>query len=430
MNDSFTLGDLGTQRPTVLEGLALPPSLRAAAEQSISHERSAMLADAESEMPLLSALSSTDNNRPFQNFRVIIVLHFLHDLLFFIAACERLGMEPARTLLLFKAYPYRSKKLVANCLVQWGYTIAPVEDRATVVPHFLSLGDEKVLVIEDGGYIVPLLHETLTADLPRVIGAVEQTTKGRRRDEETESQVGALKFPVLSVADSDIKADFEPNGVAHAVLANIRQLASREVWEGKRVLVVGYGAIGRALVHHLRNNRIPVFVCDNSIYKRALARWEGCETADRLADAFRFPGLRLVIGATGNEAIGQSEIQALPNAVYLASASSDRVEIGVAFLEENCERIQVSEGCSRFKIAAGREVQLLAEGYPVNFFGADSVQNQVIDLVMTQILLAARYVVSAGQSHAPGIDRLTVNRLSEKADLVGQFYRRHYQTTS
>jgi len=422
----FSLSQLTGVFSEIIGKLPIPRYLRERLEALAETAPERVLADRATQMPVLTAVAAQLGDRPFEGLRVVMVLHFLRDLLYFIGCCRDAGLAPERTLLLFKPYPYMEKEFVRQCLEQWDFQVAAVDDLPAVLTPFLAAGPERVLIIEDGGYVVPLLHRNARDVLPRVRGAVEQTTKGLRNDEQVVAEGGGLLIPVISIAESDIKRDFEPAGVAEALWNNVRQLAHDVMWRGSVVLVVGYGTIGRALAHRIRATEATVLVYDERVYRRALARHEGFETVDALVSGLQRQSVKLIIGTTGTQSLTAEHLALVRNGTYLASASSDRIEIAVDHLEGTCHCEQVGDGCARYTFPDQRVVYLLAEGYPVNFYAADSVQNQLIDLIMTQIFLAACELARNGPDHAPGIDRDAVNELSVRARLIDIFYATHF----
>lgn len=421
----FTLGDYVREHGEILEKLPLPRSLRAQLEATLNTDADRVLANRSAQMPVLEAAVQALPDLPFENLRVVMVLHFLHDLLYFVGACQEAGCNPTRTLMLYKPYPYMQKEWVQRCLRDWGYQVAAVEDLANVLPPFLAAGEEEILVIEDGGYVIPFLHATMPATLGRLHGAVEQTMRGLWNDEALLAQPGGLQTLVVSVAESQIKKDFEPKGVARALWSNLQALTPNALLPGNTVLIVGYGTIGRALAQG--SPGMPVLVYDRQVYRRAQARHDGFDTTNTLADALARQSVRLIIGTSGTTSLDVDHLALVQTGTYIASASSDRVEIAVQHLEAACTCEDVSDGCKRYTFPGGRHVFLLAEGYPVNFYGADSVQNQLIDLVMTQMFLSACFVAREGKARAPVIDKDSVDRLSIEADLIGVFYRTHFR---
>jgi hypothetical protein len=137
---------------------------------------------------------------------------------------------------------------------------------------------EELLLIEDGGYLAPLLHEALArearlADLPaprgalraperplaellhgRWLGSVEHTRNGLDRLREVEARLGTLARPALSIATSRVKIEVEADEVAATVLTAAEMVLHSlgRVLSRRRALVIGSrGAIGSRLRRRL-----------------------------------------------------------------------------------------------------------------------------------------------------------------------------------
>lgn len=149
----------------------------------------------------------------------------------------------------------------------------------------------KLLIYEDGGYVVPLIYQIYqdsNHDLHSLIkravdeniieGAVEVTVAGERRDlAAIESHGGKALLPVLSTARDDLKAVFESKGVSQAVIDSTSTALGRlglPTFETRKVAVIGgNGAIGTRLVEELtemQNTPSSVFAVD--IVDRAFSR--------------------------------------------------------------------------------------------------------------------------------------------------------------
>ena len=141
----------------------------------------------------------------------------------------------------------------------------------------------RLLIYEDGGYLVPRIHAVyrderhpLHAAVRRAIddrvlvGALEVTTAGERKDRDAIAHNGGRALlPVLSCAREDVKQIYEGLGVSEAVihaastaLGNLG-LATFSV---RRVAILGAnGAIGTRLVDHLilsHNSTANIFSVD------------------------------------------------------------------------------------------------------------------------------------------------------------------------
>lgn len=430
MADRYTLADQAQDDPRRLFE-SLPLDLAAKVAPYLAQVRSQAQIDDEipSNMPvLLREAERAATDHPLEGLRIVVILHFLYDLLFFVHALLRAGTDPVTTLFFYKDYPYKEKALVISTLKAWGFSVQPLgppEMLTKEIGAFCAVDDRKILVIEDGGYVVPLLHDGLSAFAARVIGAVEQTTRGWRRDRQVEmARNGLLAFPVLNVAQCRLKNDFEPDDVARAAWNNVRKLANFEIPGGRHVLVIGYGLIGRALVKAVQASGMIAGVFDLEMYGRALALLHGgMEVFDALPQALRWADI--VIGATGNTSMSGAAFDALRHGTILASASSDRIEIGVDELERICREHDGGGRQRRYTLRDGRQIVVLAEGFPVNFYGADSVANQRIDLVMSSIFASAVELGRDASRFELRISSDHVNNINDNHNLFGAFYECH-----
>lgn len=338
----------------------------------------------------------------------IVLLHFLNDLCPFMLALEMRGLNPSQVLLLHKDYPYANFDLVAATLRNRGYTVTgPVRNATdpqllTELEHFCQRTERPIVVIEDGGYVLPAFHrnETLRLYLPRVLGMVEQTTYGARRAEEvlldirksgTENRLGTA---LLSVASSEVKTVYEPRFVAEAACDNVKRLLPTTSWQGAGVVVVGYGAIGRSLAEFLSANKAAVGVCDRSPLRLVLAKSEGpyvvAQTLEEIIARFRdlHQTIHFIFGTTGTKSVTADLAESLaPFRPQLVSVSSKQAEFDLPGFAKKATRKQ--DWCvgkekigTTYVFANGGELHVLAYGYPVNFFGGESVANRHIDPIM------------------------------------------------
>jgi adenosylhomocysteinase len=375
-------------------------------------------------MPILMYLSSKINvskKALLSGKRFIIVLHFLKDLIPFIETCENLGLSPSETLMFYKKYLYPHKDQLITYFKEKGYIVEPIEsmDEALSVFQEKSIDSPKeIIVIEDGGYIVPKLHGDFKELLKLTIGAIEQTTKGIREDERVEN----LNFPVISVAQAELKNRYEPPHVARAVINNIQTLLSVN-FSGKKALVIGYGAIGREIARQLRDT-LKMIVTVYDINPNALleAKNEGFITESILTNAVK--GKFLIIGATGQTSIGRAELLNMEHNTYLVSASSDQREIGLIELEslaQDKEDIKVNDrkiGTKYIIRGTDKVVNLLADGFPINFWASNSMPNEVSDLIMSLIFVSLLYLTEHYRELDNKIDSDIVNQLANKYEIA------------
>ena len=258
-----------------------------------------------------------------------------------------------------------------------------------------------------------------------ILGAVEQTTRGIRNDQKIEE----LSFPIISLPSSKLKKTFEPPHVARAVINNIQKLLPDKNFSAASVLVIGYGTVGEQIALQLRDTlRMKVCVHDTDNTKLIMAQQQGFETEDNLRNGVMRKSL--IIGATGGTIVGRSEILAMEHNVYLVSASSEQWEFGISELNalsseksdlySNAERIG-----TRYKIRnTEKQVNLIADGYPINFWETESMPNEVSDLIMSLMFISAVEVVT-NDSLPPGIDCEVVNELAERYEIARIYLEYH-----
>ena len=87
-----------------------------------------------------------------------------------------------------------------------------------------------------------------------VLGACELTRSGVPRYEHTHR-------PVFSVDDSRIKRIETTLGTGESFFRALRKLGTKD-FTGRRLLVIGYGKVGRGVVHYARQNGMKVMVAD------------------------------------------------------------------------------------------------------------------------------------------------------------------------
>lgn len=368
--------------------------------------------------------------KPFKDKRVLFVLHFLKDLLPFVKACENLGLDLRNAYFFYKDYPYPQRDAIKRWLEEQGAIVKP----RSYIPQYLEqlvksppdrIGE--ILIVEDGGFFVPAIHNEFPQLIPHVVGAVEQTTRGIRNAEKLEE----LKFPVISVATSKLKGDFEPPYIAEAVVDNIKRMLPDIALSGKTATIFGCGAIGQKIANWLGEYGVNVTIFEPMPENRLWAWQNGFNLADSPKQAAQ--NKNFVIGASGNESINSEVIASLSHGTYLVSASSELYEIDMDELQRQQITTHELKNDSGEVIGTDfalpphdRIVYVLANGYPINFWGFESMPEEASDLILSLILLSLAQVAK-GSYPEPGINPDAVNQIAKKYKVAEKFLERHEQ---
>lgn len=462
-------------------------------------------------MPALAAVArSRAAGRPLAGLSCLLIHHFTSEVLGAIAALRALGCDDLD--ILFVRYAGEVPNEYMDALLDLdrtvrAHTLQNVQDAGEIEGHFVlgrqlspldGLEDvdgwlrakrrrylpameaaavalflrllgrgRPILVLEDGGYLLPLLTRHAMegwtvgalaaaygagslarplADRPlrevlerRLVGSVEHTRNGFDRLSAVEQTVGLVR-PAYSIAISRLKVVEEAREVAAGVLAAIEAVlhARGLVLSRRRVLVIGSrGAIGRQLMAALAGGRtandrvsgLDLSVTEPSATERR--RWRDLPVARRRA-------VDLIIGVTGVSVLGAAEVEELvrqgtARTIVFASGSTKTVEfrdvadwverlttathprlggrkVEVAVQEVSDPQTGRTHGTAitlRFG-PGGRSVRTLlfiANLTPVNFLFY-GVPTEAMDRVMAQFLRAALALVRDIRGPRPPAPRI------------------------
>ncbi|MCD6045576.1 MAG: adenosylhomocysteinase [Gammaproteobacteria bacterium] len=264
-----------------------------------------------------------------------------------------------------------------------------------------------VIILEIGGYFAPILEQLHSRLGSKLLGVIEDTETGHRQYE----KLKAIPCPIVSVARSFLK-ESEDCLVGSSCVFSTENLIRKSgfLLDGKQILILGFGKIGRGLAQALLRRGQSVSVYDADPSKRILARSEGLkivekETALHNAD--------LIFGATGNYSIRESDFKHIKKGAILASCSSKQIEFDMAYIKENYIRADIFDHYTRYS-HNGHYFYLLAEGKPVNFLD-DAIIGPVLALVQAEIIYAVKTVIDL--KGMPGLHEVSSSDRKILADL-------------
>lgn len=332
---------------------------------------------------------------------------------------------------------------------------------AAVVPFLAQLAraeaaGQRCLLVEDGGYLAPVLHDGMLrgvgvrdvalelghrsddarplADVlrARLVGTVEHTRNGFDRLVEVEQRHGRLGLPAFSIAISHLKRVVEAREVAASVLGAVEAVlnADGRALARRSCLVLGSrGAIGSELVRALLQRLDARAVLGIDLRADEGPTLPGCVEARTLAGLSpeAWLGVDLVLGVTGASVLTGPDVERWllegPGATLtLASGSTKKVEFsdlmawfdGLLRSERPCLGDQPVEVAIeelidprtarvyghrwRFRFVDGRAPKaVLALGglMPINFLFY-GVANEFIDDVLAQLLSTSMGLLRRG----------------------------------
>jgi adenosylhomocysteinase len=351
-------------------------------------------------MPILRQLEQQfAADRPFAGKRIAVCIH-LEAKTAYLALVLRAG---GGAIAVTGSNPESTKDDVVAALAAEGLHVyarhgAPPDEMRRYMGLALELAPH--VVIDDGGDLVELLHESHRAFAREMLGACEETTSGVLRAR-ARAKAGLLRFPVVLVNDARCKYLFDNvHGTGQSVWDGVMR-ATNLVLAGKTVVIVGYGWCGKGCALRAQGLGAHTVICEVDPIKAADALMHGCRVMP-LAEACRVADVVLTVTGV-RHTLRAEHFALLKNNVLLANAGHFSEEIDVAGLAATAvERKPLRANVEGFRLRDGRWLNLLGGGNIVNISCADGHPAEIMDMSFALQALAARHVVEHGGSLAKG----------------------------
>lgn len=235
-----------------------------------------------------------------------------------------------------------------------------------------------------------LLNETLDED-PKIwrkvakgcFGVSEETTTGVHRLYDMVKK-GELQFPAINVNDSVTKSKFDNLYGCRESCVDAIKRATDVMIAGKKVVVLGYGDVGKGTVQSFKGLGARLYVTEVDPINALQAAVEGFEVVD-MNEACKYGDI--FVTTTGNvDVITREHMDNMKNEAIVCNIGHFDSEIQVAALEDlqwseikpQVDHIEWPDGKKIILLAKGRLVNLgCATGHP-SFVMSASFANQTI----------------------------------------------------
>jgi len=229
-------------------------------------------------------------------------------------------------------------------------------------PH-LQLLEHRPHILADVGFdLIGTAVDERSDLLPRMKAAVEITRSGIHR---LRALSNPPPLPVVNINDGRLKDAVENrHGVGEGVWQAVSLLTGMHL-AGRRLVVIGYGAVGRGIAAYARAANMSVQVVENDPVNRLFAHYDGYPTADLTVAA---ANAGVIVTATGSpNALDLDGMKAAPSGVVLLNAGHGSDEIDVTTLKEAAERVDhVADQVVAYHLSDGQRITLLGDGNPLN----------------------------------------------------------------
>jgi adenosylhomocysteinase len=345
---------------------------------------------AEAEMPgLMSLRKEFGKEKPLKGARIAGCLHMTIQTAVLIETLVELGAEVTwSSCNIFSTQDHAAAAIAKAGISVYAWKGMNEEEFDWCIEQTLFFGEKKKplnMILDDGGDLTNMVLDQYPELVSEIKGLSEETTTGVHRLYERMKN-NKLPLPAINVNDSVTKSKFDNKyGCKESAVDAIRR-ATDIMLAGKRVVVAGYGDVGKGTVASFAGAGAIVTVCEIDPICALQAAMDGYEVKKMINV---IENADIVVTATGNKDILKAEhFKKMKDKAIVCNIGHFDNEIDMAWLEKNYGNTKVEikpqvdlytiDGVDVIVLAEGRLVNLgCATGHP-SFVMSNSFTNQVL----------------------------------------------------
>ena len=345
---------------------------------------------AEAEMPgLMSLREEYGKEQPLKGARIAGCLHMTIQTAVLIETLVALGAEVTwSSCNIFSTQDQAAAAIAAAGVPVYAWKGMNEEEFNWAIEQTLFFGEDRQplnMILDDGGDLTNMVLDKYPELASGIKGLSEETTTGVHRLYERVKK-GTLPMPAINVNDSVTKSKFDNKyGCRESAVDAIRR-ATDTMLAGKRVVVAGYGDVGKGTAASFKGAGSIVTVTEIDPICALQAAMDGFEV--KKMDTV-VGNADIVITTTGNKDIIQSKhFKAMKDKVIVCNIGHFDNEIDMSWLNKNYGHTKdeikpqvdkyTLEGKDIIVLAEGRLVKLgCATGHP-SFVMSNSFTNQTL----------------------------------------------------
>ncbi len=336
---------------------------------------------------LTNTISRLKKSQPLKGLRIGICLHITKETSVLIMGAKELGADVSAC----AANPLSTQDDIAAFLAENGihiyaWTGQTSEEYDWCIDQMLS--HKPQILTDDGSDSHSKIHGNKKFASMKVLGGTEETTTGVIRLKALAKEK-KLKYPVIAVNDAYTKHMFDNRyGTGQSTIDGYLR-SMNLLFAGKRVVVAGYGWVGRGVASRCRGMGAKVTVTEVDPVRALEAHTDGFEVAP-MTDAAKTG--EIFITATGQTGVIRKEhIVTMRNGAIMGNVGHFDVEVDAKFLltesksvrevRPNLDECVLKNGKKMYLIGKGRIANLVAaEGHPPEVM-AQSFSNQLLSMI-------------------------------------------------
>ena len=324
---------------------------------------------AEAEMPGLMALREQyKDKKPLAGARIAGCLHMTIQTAVLIETLVDLGADVTwSSCNIFSTQDHAAAAIAAAGIPVYAWKGMNEEEFDWCIEQTLFFGEDQKplnMILDDGGDLTNMVLDRYPELVSGIKGLSEETTTGVHRLYERMKN-GTLTLPAINVNDSVTKSKFDNKyGCKESAVDAVRR-STDIMLAGKRVVVAGYGDVGKGTVASFQGAGAIVTVTEIDPICALQASMDGyevkkLETVIGNAD--------IIVTATGNkDIVTERHFRAMKDKAIVCNIGHFDNEIDMAWLNENYghTKDEIKPQVDLYNVD-GNDIIVLAEGRLVN----------------------------------------------------------------
>ncbi len=324
---------------------------------------------AEAEMPgLMSLREEYGHSQPLKGARIAGCLHMTIQTAVLIETLKALGAEVTwSSCNIFSTQDQAAAAIADAGIPVYAWKGMNEEEFNWCIEQTLFFGEDRKplnMILDDGGDLTNMVFDKYPELMAGINGLSEETTTGVHRLYERMKN-GTLSMPAINVNDSVTKSKFDNKyGCRESAVDAVRR-ATDLMLAGRRVVVCGYGDVGKGTAASFKGAGSIVTVTEIDPICALQAAMDGfevkkLETVIANAD--------IVITTTGNKDIVQGRhFEMMKDKTIVCNIGHFDNEIEMSWLNKNFgnTKVEIKPQVDKYTVN-GKDIIILAEGRLVN----------------------------------------------------------------
>jgi len=347
---------------------------------------------AEKEMPgLMSLREEFKSSVPLKGARIAGCLHMTIQTAVLIETLIDLGAEVTwSSCNIFSTQDHAAAAIAKKGIPVYAWKGMNESEFNWCIEQTLFFGEDRKplnMILDDGGDLTTMVFDKFPELIPDIKGLSEETTTGVLRLYERMNKSN-LPIPAINVNDSVTKSKFDNKyGCKESAVDAVRR-ATDIMLAGKRVIVCGYGDVGKGTAASFRGAGAIVTITEIDPICALQAAMDGFEVK-KLSNVIG--SADIVVTATGNKDIIEKEsFLALKDKAIVCNIGHFDNEIDMSWLNKNYlhKKTEIKPQVDLYTLENNKQLIILAEGRLVNLGCATGHPSFVMSTSFTNQVLA------------------------------------------